>query len=214
MRGIEKIKPTSFNPAKDIIEQVSRIVDKEGWEGLLGYPNLIEPPPGKDATDNERAEYLVNLVMGSIAPGGPIKINMNALNKIVNKMWGKANDAKTTAIAYEGFRRKGNLIGANVEDMADFTSIIKNPTKVLNENQVLDYLELAGVMLERPNLSAGGTMQGVFNVDLVKTSINKAGKLVVKITTEAKSYRRGGRKIITITEPTLQKLIDKGFKLD
>jgi len=167
MRGIEKIKPTSFNPAKDIIEQVSRIVDKEGWEGLLGYPNLIEPPPGKDATDNERAEYLVNLVMGSIAPGGPIKINMNALNKIVNKMWGKANDAKTTAIAYEGFRRKGNLIGANVEDMADFTSIIKNPTKVLNENQVLDYLELAGVMLERPNLSAGGTMQGVFNVDLV-----------------------------------------------
>ena len=85
--------------------------------------------------------------------------------------------------------------------MADFTSIIKNPTKVLNENQVLDYLELAGVRLERDSVS------GVFNVDLVKTSINKAGKLVVKITTEAK-------KIITITEPTLQKLIDKGFKLD
>mgnify|MGYP003645744462 CR=1 FL=1 len=97
----------------------------------------------------------------------------------------------------------------------------ENNKKVLNENQVRDYLELAGIASERPNLSAGGTMQGIFNVELIKTSINKSGKLVVKITTEnpltgtgySLSKKEKVKKIITITEPTLQKLIDKGFKL-
>ena len=231
--------PSNWNvkiPAGDIIEDVEQVASIKTEDGLLDstsglfdLPEFVKDLKGPqlkaNATEEEKNDYILNVVMGSINPGSKLGVvgdkSFKNLHKIVSKMFNKADDAKTTAIAYEGFRRKGNLIGANVDNMEDFTSIIKNPKKVLNENQVRDYLELAGIASERPNLSAGGTMQGIFNVELIKTSINKSGKLVVKITTEnpltgtgySLSKKEKVKKIITITEPTLQKLIDKGFKL-
>ena len=186
------------------------------------------PLPGSSI--DEKINFGVNVFLGTIGPGKIFKFakgkidyatRIKNLHKIVSKMFNKADDAKTTAIAYEGFRRKGNFIGANVDNMEDFTSIIKNPKKVLNEDQIRDYLELAEIVAERPNLGAGSVFQGIFNVQLIKTSINKSGKLVVKITTENPKIGTGysltrkemKKKTITITEPTLQKLIDKGFKL-
>jgi hypothetical protein len=209
------IPPQSKIPAGDIIEDVEKVASiktkgglLDSTSGLFDLPEFVKdlgPQLKANATEEEKNDYILNVVMGSINPGSKLGVvgdkSFKNLHKIVSKMFNKADDAKTTAIAYEGFRRKGNLIGANVNTMEDFTSIIKNPKKVLNENQVNDYLELAEITAGR---SATIGASSVF----VWPSINKSGKLVVKIT-----KGQDAKKIITITEPTLQKLIDKGFKL-
>ena len=198
----------SFNiqPTQNIVEQVAQVAETEG--GLFEIPQLlgVEPPP-ENASEQEKMDYVLDLGMQYVGSLGPVKrIDklIGPLTKIFNKAVGKSvknPTAKKHALAYEIFRRKGKDIGAEVDDFEDLTPFIKNPNKTMNEFQVKDFIEF---------VDEGAEV-------VVKT--DNANKLVVTITKmieNPRSYsspRKLKPKKTQITNPTLQKLIDKGYKL-
>ena len=192
----------NIQPMQNIVEQVAQVKETEG--GLFEIPELlgVEPPP-ENASEQEKMDYVFDLGMQYVGTLGPVKrIDklIGPLTKIFNKAVGKSvknPTAKKHALAYEIFRRKGKDIGAEVDDFEDLTPFIKNPNKTMNEFQVKDFIEF---------VDEGAEV-------VVKT--DNANKLVVTITNMKPKpiTQKLVPKKTQITNPTLQKLIDKGYKL-
>jgi hypothetical protein len=204
--NLENTQGSNSQPMQDITEQVTQVAETEG--GLFEIPQLlgVEPPP-ENASEQEKMDYVLDLGMQYVGSLGPVKrIDklIGPLTKIFNKAVGKSvknPTAKKHALAYEIFRRKGKDIGAEVDNFEDLTAFIKNPNKTMDEFQVKDFVEFIDEGAE---------------VTVKSDNPNKLVVTITKMIENPRSYSSPQKlkpKKTQITNPTLQKLIDKGYKL-
>jgi hypothetical protein len=216
---IKNLKITKTNPGSEIppdfISGRNIGSAKPGFKGDLSFSETdlaqkrkLDSLTSKQIDDLEQmSEYKFDDSTSGVLKEKKKLFKMNQISKEADASAITKKDAQSLANAYQVERK--TLMNTGEEDyvetfMDDFSELVKNPNKIMTESELLSYFKY----IDLEDRAVGNISEVIQLVD------NKLGELVVKVKVP---YNRGGNlknRTITITKPTLQKLIDKELGLE
>lgn len=214
---IKNLKITKNNPGSEISPEFisGRNIGSPGFKGDLSFSETdlaqkrkLDSLTSKQIDDLEQmSEYKFDDSTSGVLKEKKKFNKMNQISKEADASAIIKKDAQSLANAYQVERKK--LMNTGEEDyvetyLDDFIELVKNPNKIMTESELSSYFKY----IDLEDKAVGDI------VDVIQYNENKLGKLIVKVKVP---YNRGGdlkNRTITITEPTLQKLIDKELGLE